>query len=834
MPQIRQWDFLTGFANSELPSSGDVSATGDLITKLYADANYTPRPHVRGKVSDLPELKAIPASERFHEQQVFLAGTGKVYEFDENSSATPDDDFTVQPTVGTGRWLKKIDGGATVGGGSGVGISLLEQKLDQEHLGNFTDPLPVSIASSFSEAFPTVEGRLLADYASGTTAHICWNPKFLEEGVDENTDSAANWAVHDAVAINLTTSGTAKIGAASLSFDKTTGGTFAGIYNDRGAPSLYINGNGQVFLWVTLPSLTNLSNIELRLGDSTNFEAYTETTDHAGNALIVGDNLMMFDVSVPGVATGTGWSIEQGVRRFTIGVNTSSAAQTYTGILIDSIMFGLSNPERLVQIGNEYSIYDASNLANLQIDSTSVRVQGTIVLNAALGDPYDGGDVSSIRRNTMEIAGDGAARMIDGLSGEVADTQTIRIQEIFPESTSGANMRVVLDVETNMLFEVTNVVDSDTIEVDDPVNLTANIVSGRVFHVFQVLYKADGKKSFEYRMLDLTVSSSSHSSGTTTINTGTNTGIAVGDIVILKAISNAAISVVAKGSEETFSNLTLDTVQLVDTGMPYINPQYLYSHWYAGGKNTVEATRNRKGTAGALSIIGTPNLAARNFLGGVYAGGGFDDSNYLKILDPSGLIDGVGEKIQLSLWIYAAAMTGTNRTFISKSDSADEAWRLKINASASTITFITDAVNRGTLSFNFGQWTHIFLRVQSSANNNQLWVNGIGAGSTSFGITASANFLAIGRSAGGVGEPAIDVEIAQPQLWIDGPDATQGQINGLYNQGIRKLTGFAPKQKNYFDANGQTGQKATLKANLVRTTDTAIHLINKFGSIRTN
>lgn len=507
---MRDYNFIVGPETSVLPTASDPSAISDFMSKGYADDTYAQRTSWFDRAADIAAIRAIVSTDLANGTRIFNYGNQTEWYYNTSSNSADDGVNVLKPDDvsggSNGRWLI-LTSGAAAASSSAAGIEVLEQKLEAEHSDIFTPNLDNSVGSGFSITPPTVVGRLLADYTSGaTSASIVWNPLYIDDS-DKNTDSTTGWtAVATSAAANLTTSGTKKIGTASLSFDKNGTATNARIQKALAAATMNINGYTDLYFWINLPSITNLTNIEVRIDvDNTNYQTFTATTDHAGTALAVGWQLMKFDLSIGGVATGTGWDKSKLFRYLHIGVNASSAGQTYTAILVDAIHFGLANHTQLIQVGNEYTIYDSSNIANLKIDTASPRAQGTITLDASLGNNFSGGTSSTVKRNTLVIGADGAF-MEDGLSGSVADAQVVRLQAYLPASISSQNFKVTAMQNSPMYFEVTGVTDSDTIVVSDAADSTANIVSGRKFDIFQAKYSADGKLYLIPRDVTITVS----------------------------------------------------------------------------------------------------------------------------------------------------------------------------------------------------------------------------------------------------------------------------------------------------------------------------------------
>lgn len=830
-------DFLTGFTTSTAPATANPSDDSDAVNKGYADNTYTPRAEVRGKVTDITALKAIASADRFDEQIIYVSSKMSIYEFDSASSTTPDDDLVVQPNTGTGRWNKTIDGqGSISAAGGAAGIDTLKQKLDNEYYDLITASLDNSVGNGFSNSKATVLGRLLEDYASGTSLSICWNPTYASDS-DKNFDATTGWAAQGAAA-SLTTSGTHKVGTASLSFDKNNTDTNARIRYDVGAATRSIVENTDMFFWINLPSITNLSNIEVRIDvDSTNYETYTATTSHTGAALTTGWQLMKFDLNVPGTSSGTGWDRTKLFRYIHVGLNTSSAAQTYTAVLVDGLAFSQRNISRLIQVGTKYTIYDTADVDYFIVSSASARVAGTITIAAGMSAAFDSGTDSSVYRSTLVIAGNNQAIMENGLSGGIADTQEVRLQRILPESLSGQNFKAFARLNTNCIFEVAGVTDSDTITVTDPVDQSGNLVSGKIIHVFKPNYNADGVADFENRGIDLTISSSSHLSGVTTINTGTNTGIVAGDYVVLKH-PTTKLSLVAVSANESFQSLTEDSVKLFNNGVKYFNQQGAFAHYLVGGQTDNIGIANQFGSAPSLSKTGAPNLQSA-FLNGQYAGTSFDDSNYLSLSAADSLIiSGAAADVtlmQISFWMYPAAFTGTARIVMMRKTAvgSGNGWYIFMDSGANTINFVDNTTTFITTAFTPNAWNH-FTYVIRSGGTSYAYINAVKTATFTPTITTNSTVFTIGRISTGIGTGSTlgNSPVADLYITRNGSEVTQGEVEAIYNRGFHRKYGFGSMMEYNYSINSLTGQKLSLESTLSRTTDNAVIFFDSVGGMK--
>lgn len=103
----RQYEFIVGPETAALPAAGTPSAAGDLITKGYADEHYV---QGRAGLADLAALKAVDDGDLTDKDVVFVESLNTLYRYDASSVTAGDDNMVVEPTSGTGRWLKVTQG----------------------------------------------------------------------------------------------------------------------------------------------------------------------------------------------------------------------------------------------------------------------------------------------------------------------------------------------------------------------------------------------------------------------------------------------------------------------------------------------------------------------------------------------------------------------------------------------------------------------------------------------------------------------------------------------------------------------------------------------------
>jgi hypothetical protein len=118
----RRYDFVTGIESDDAPTQENPSASGDIVSKGYADLTYSGRVYWADPVQDVAALKAISTTgtnPRGDKQVRLIEDNGELWYFDSAGTGTGDDVTVIEPTSGTGRWFIASGGGGG-GGFSGV------------------------------------------------------------------------------------------------------------------------------------------------------------------------------------------------------------------------------------------------------------------------------------------------------------------------------------------------------------------------------------------------------------------------------------------------------------------------------------------------------------------------------------------------------------------------------------------------------------------------------------------------------------------------------------------------------------------------------------------
>lgn len=743
-----------------------------------------------------------------------------------------------------GSTWQDIAAGASAAG-SASGLEALQQKLGNEKYSIVTEDLSDSVGLSGKiQPLPQIiTATLLREYTSGAAnIEAVWAAVAID-GASENMDSTTGWSVTGAAATltATTTAGEFLVGTAALKFDKGASATEAGIRKDTGAQTMQLNGNTDFWGYVYLPSTTQLADVFLRVyADSTaNYRTWLITTQYDGSAFSAAAwNLINQDVSSGGTASGAGWTSAELSRYREVGVHTTVAGQTYTGIIFDSCYFSYNRPQDLGVIGSEFTLFNNSTQNAIRIDNANTRHAGKLSLVASVANTYVGGLSGTARgriyRQVLSVdASDSIYFNTDAtFSGSITTLQEIRMGRILRGSRSGT-WKSFVDVYGTQAYPVVSVGGS-TIDVTDPVNDSADLLNTNTMEIFKPL-RLDGKTGYTLRAARALTANSSHSSGVTTL-TLTTTSIEVGDIIIKRHLTDTLLSVVAETADEDYASVSVDAspngIQLLDNGLGYLNPTYLYSHWFLGGLNTSDATRNRvSGAAGpSLTVNASPNFGA-TFQRDRYAllGDSAASGDYLSIADGTAdILEANTGLVQVSLWFYFDGVNGSvTRAIIGKHNGAVSGWLLRIASTTSTLTFLVDSTSV-TASLSVG-WHHVHVVLNDSAVNYFVLD---GVKSSTISATPSTNgvpFQVLANTSFGYG--GIGLRAADCLVWTGGPVVTVSQAAARWNRGIFLPSDFGPVVRYMHTSSALTGSKIGVRARLERSTTAVRPIISKLGMI---
>lgn len=858
MASTRSYDFVTGPQTSTAPTPGTPTTDNDFLSKGYADDTYAKLQYWGDPVADTTALKAVGTADRFDQQVRLKDDNQTLWKFDSGSSATEDGTTVIQPTSGTGRWLiASGTGGGT--GGSASNVEALETQNDLVSQGYYSKPMDNSIRASGAEipVHTYFTGYLIENYTSGgSSIKVVWNPIVLNDS-DKDYDSATGYSATGAGASLSATAGSNKVGSNKYTFDKNGTAVEAGVRYDRGAQTLNVGSNYRVWFWINLPSITNLSNVGLRMyADTTsNYRTFTKTTDYAGSALAVGWNLIFVDVSTGGTASGSGWTSASLSRYQEIFVTTSSAGQTYTAILLDGIWFSHGDISSWAPKYLEFTCADTSNKNDFKIDSATTFQDGVVTLASTVAQNYTAGisvaAAAKFYRSSLSWSQSGLIGFNTSLtSGTIATEEELRLTRILRESLS-ANYVAYVDMYTPQIYKVT-AVGGSTIDVADSEDHHLNLLNGDSVHIFTTRYSA-GEPYFTLLATRSLTANSSASGGTTTL-TLTTTSIAVGDYVVKQHLSTS-LSVVSSSANESFSAMSYDTTpngaQLIGSrAYPY--PSFVYAHSWLGATSESIALRDQSGNNRGLSKTGTPSLSD-SFKAGKFSYSGATTGNYISL--PSGSAStlnasSVHSLVQFSIWVYFDATLASDREIFnawSFHGGADyRGWKVYIAPSESRFTLnyhnsaAAPASTLVTGNMSNGSWNHLFAQIKGGSVQT-MYLNGVlnstTAGTISGAIPSTQTSIVGLRTdapSSGTIAPGTGLKFADLIVWSGAPQMGQAEVNYLYNASNPQFFGYNPAVlRNEYSATGQSGQRLSLKGKLTRSTTAVSPYILNAGVIKT-
>lgn len=849
MGGIRQFDFIVGPETSTPPTATDPSVSADLVTYGFLQDKW----YWANAVANNAALKAITSTNRIDNQVRWNDGGQAFYYFDGGSSATDDGDSILTPddVPGTGRWLKI----AGSGGGSSAtsGMEALLQKLSNEKFNVITEDLDSSagLSGRYQPTQKQFSATLLRQYTSGaSTIEIVWNAISVNSS-DKNMDSATGWSATGA-GTNLTATSTAGefyIGTAALKFDKDNSATAAGIRYDQGSQIFSVGANTRVWVKAKLASVTGLSNIKLRMyADTTsNFRTFTASTQYDGSGFVVGENLILWDISTGGTASGTGWDYTMLSRYQELELTTSSAGQTYTGQIFDSLAFSYGNIADFGVIANEFTLHDNSNKNDIIIDSANTRHDGKLTLAATVANTYVGGISGAargqVKRSTMAIDGDSMIKMDNdsALSGAVTTTQEVRFGSFARETLSGS-FKIMADAYASQVYKVT-AVGGSTIDVADPSDQHLNLLNGDTIDIFRP-YRMAGKVAY-VPLASRGLSANSSASGGTTTLTLTTTSIAVGDYAAKRHVGTAKVSVVGVSANESFGSATIaalpDGYQLLNNGIYYPNPANIWAHYRLGGFNDVDALRNRFGTGVTLTKEGSPNLQD-SFYNGQFSASGWVASTVLShsITDSSQISGDVGDSATLifSFWYYVSAHTAATRGLFNRfNGGGGTGYIVELDAS-NKFAVVTNGVANytGSITPATGVWHHAVVMLKDGVGSGSyVWEDGIKSAGFTATITSSGTKFRIGNQTDTAADgPATNVKMADLLIQRNGPDITDGQVQQIFNGGNPTPVGDAWLQRYMWAVTSQSGQKFSGKIPSSRSTTAVMPAFSKVALLQTS
>lgn len=725
------------------------------------------------------------------------------------------------------RWAPASGGG---GGGGGSGIEQLLQKAELEKSGLYSEPLDNSTYTSGTpKIIDSIVGRLLKDTASGVNVlEMTWNPIFVNDS-DKDMDSTTNWSIQNDASNLALNNATKQIGSDSLSFDKAGSSALASIRYDRGSQDLSLSSNTEMFFYIYLPSLTNFVNVFARIyKDSTsNYRTYTKTVDVSNSALTTGWNLIKIDLlNDSGTNTGTGWSTVDLSRYIEIGLEATSG-QTYSGILVDSLMFSINNPNMLGLNGQEITLYNNSVKESVILDAANTRYVGRLTLAANTSNSYTGGSASSaagLQRQTTLTSNYLVGFDSSLSSGAISTSQEFRMSRKLRDTVTG-DVTLVVDVETPQFATVVSVGGS-SVDIDDNGDLSANYANGDTVDVIRPIY-TDGETSYRFIDSKTLSSGSSHSSGLTTLNLDV-TDIEINDIVVKRSLTSS-VSIVGENVNESFTGANFaaspNGIQVLDNYLGYPYRENLVGHFTLGG--STGANNIAPNPVLPLQLNGTLNNN-ENFLYGKHATSGWSSSNYYLIPSSYATYFWGTQRLSMSFWFYGTAFTGAFRNFCNFFFAPISGFTVAMDSGTNNVALSSEG-QITYVPYNVGKWNHVLVNIYDG--NCYIYVNGVKSGVNTNAISNNNLNFVFGTNASGSGSPLASSDMVSDLLfWFNNPEFTQAQAQSIYNGGNYKPFNVQSVRYNYLNT-ALSGQKISAKVQLDRTTTAVNPFITKAGLI---
>lgn len=250
--------------------------------------------------------------------------------------------------------------------------------------------------------YPYAPSGTLAQFIVTSGQTVSEISAYLEcgAGVQDNDCSATtNWTEVDGANLAVETTDF-KEGGACLTFDKS-GSNVLG-YIENSSITTFDGTSSTVFVWVKLPSITDVVNIQVRAGqDNTHYFYKENTVQTNGDAFIAGWNLVQVQ---PGVDSNFGSATATGIGYLAVGVATTNSTDTLTGVLVDHFMHGPDtdtldvnlyvNGLLLKQAADTYSfgaIYPGTTILNsTSLENTALEIGDVISVKIINTSTYPG------------------------------------------------------------------------------------------------------------------------------------------------------------------------------------------------------------------------------------------------------------------------------------------------------------------------------------------------------------------------------------------------------------------------------------------------------------
>lgn len=735
-----------------------------------------------------------------------------------------------------------VGAGSTSSSGSVDALDVIINLDNDAKLRGLREPLPNSVTNSFTTPTSTYQCYLLENYTSTTTnIKLCVNPKFVNNS-DKFTDSISGWTAATDGSTFAVGATNKKTGTGAFTFTKATGATTAQI--SRTAPGESVFENAYLYFWFLSNSGISgtLANVYVRAGvDSSNYTTWTTTVDASNTTISTSQVLLRFDLSnTSGTSnTGTGWTTATPLSYFAAGITTDASGDTPT-VYFDSFLLADSSG-KYANLGEELTIYDASNRDSFVIDSSNSLFNGSLTIAAAMSNSYSAVAATVVKRNTMDTSSLYFSGFTQGLSGNIAKTQEVRIRRQLPVSISNQNFKAYTSFVTSEAFNVMIVTTNTSIGVYSQTDVSARWLSGRVIVVSQTVGDGNGGSQYIPRTTTYTLTGNATYSGSTlTLPLASNTtGITVGDLVFKKQ-TDCKISVATTSGNESFQSMTRDRVEILNFGVPYLNPTKIWAQYSLSGSDGYKNLFPGGGLSAGTNLSVTGTLSTYNqFNAARFGTSGYSDGNYqsLSYADLLSADSGVGSvDIAVSFWFKGPNVDGSNRYIIENRNAGDsQGWAVRLSAAANKVTFRVNSTNVSTSNtYTPGVWSHVYIYFKQNTAGT-MYLNGVATDLGAISLSNSGGTpIYVGRDTS-TGSAASSTTLSDLVIWTNpGVSLTQAEVSSVYSGGNPTTFGASTAFKDRWSILAQTGQKISAKATLDRVAgDTDTPILWSFGAVKT-
>lgn len=405
---------------------------------------------------------------------------------------------------------------------------------------------------------------------------------------------------------------------------------------------------------------------------------------------------------------------------------------------------------------------------------------------------------------------------------------------IYPVVNS--SFRGLSEFTTNLVWLVDSITADTYIEA-----LDGSAKHGEVLDTYELilLKKTTIDSSDAYLDVGITLTTNANATNTggfTRIYFADTSDIAVGDIIYLKLQATKEISLVDVGVSDSFSEMTKESVEVLNTSLGGAFPSGKVSHWFL--QNSSSPFTDFHGLVN-LSYTGTLNQAAGHHF--TYSATNFSASNYTNMSgNPYSNIHGDETNYSFSFWFYTGASGWAANKIIfmmgPQGNGAGGGNNVSVysNTGPNKINFDFSGVGFGTFNISLSTWYHIVITHNASTNLHQSYVNGSFVNSASADLNPLTAPAGISLGGSGNGTNSIHADARFEDLQYYNKVLSAGEVTTLYNGGA----GIVPDGvynvdvRERFSLDSQSGQILKSKISVPNFVSGGIITVSKDGIIK--